>query len=317
MNSEERDEVLAQAAQWHACVLAGDADWDAFAAWLDERPGHQEAYDRVAMLEDDFVRWARDHAPAEEEAEREEPVRPAAGRRWWIAGSAIAAVLVAAVTIPVARQLLPPEPVYYSASDGQRQIALASGTQVQLDQGTRIAVATGSSERVDVIRGAIYVDVRHAGDKPLEVAAGDYVIRDIGTRFAVTRREAGASVAVEQGLVDISWPGHDPVRLAAGRMLDAAGSRVEIRDIAPASVATWREGRLVYDNAPLSMVASDISRYTAKAIYVDPSVADFKLSGVLLIRSDANLLQQIEAYLPVEVRSEAGAVRIVGKPGRR
>lgn len=313
---EEPEDVLAQAAQWHARVLGGDADWDAFALWLDADPTHHDAYDRLALLEGDFTRWARDHAPANDDGEWAEPESPARMHRWWIAGGAIAAVLVAAITLPVARQFWPQEPVYYEAQNAPRQIALASGTQIQLDRGTRIAVETGLSEHVDVVQGAIYVDVRHDGEKPLEISAGDYLVRDIGTRFAVTRRDAGVSVAVAQGLVDVSWPGHDPVRLAAGRALDASGAQVKIRAIAPASVAAWREGRLIYDNAPLSLVASDLSRYTAKTIYVDPSIADLKLSGVLFIHGDADLLQQIEAYLPVEVRGEAGGVRLVGKPQR-
>ena len=316
MNDEEPEDVLAQAAQWHARVLGGDPDWDAFALWLAADPEHQQVYGRLALLEDDFTRWAREQTPANDDGVRAQPANPSRMRRWRIAGGAIAAVLVAAVTFPAARQFWPQEPVYYTAQNAPRQIALASGTQIQLDRGTRIAVETGRGEHIDVMRGAIYVDVRHAGGKPLEIGAGDYVIRDIGTRFAVTRRDTGVSVAVAQGLVDVSWPGHDPVRLAAGRRLDASGAQVTLRAIAPASVAAWREGRLIYDNAPLSLVASDLTRYTAKPIYVDPSVAGLKLSGVLFIRGGADLLQQIEAYLPVEVRREAGAVRLAGKPQR-
>ncbi|MCJ2185951.1 FecR family protein [Novosphingobium beihaiensis] len=322
MNDEDHAEVLAQAAQWHARVLGGDADWDAFAQWLDAAPEHHTAYEKIALLEDDFTRWGRDNAPAaplspaNDDSSPDAAGRPASTRRRWIAGGAIAAVLTALVSFPAVRQLWPEDPVYYTAQDAPRRIALASGTQVQLDRGTRIAVETGRGEHVDVIRGAIYVDVRHAGGQPLEIGAGDYRIRDIGTRFAVTRRETGVSVAVAQGLVDVSWPGHDPVRLAAGRRLDAAGAQVTVRNIAATSVASWREGRLIYDNAPLSLVASDLSRYTADPIYVDPSVAGLKLSGVLFIRGRADLLQQIEAYLPVEVRGEGDAVHIAGKPGR-
>lgn len=315
MNGKDLDDVRAQAAQWHARVLGEKADWEAFAQWLDADFEHQAAYDRLALLEGDFTRWARDHAPVNDDA-RAGTAHPVQMRRWWIAGGAVAAVLVAAVTLPVARQLLPQQPVYYMAQDAQRQVALASGTRVQLDRGTRIAVQTGRSEHVDVIRGAIYVDVQHHGGKPLEIAAGDYIIHDIGTRFAVTRRVSGASVAVEQGLVDVSWPGHDPVRLSAGQMLDGVADQVKIRDISPALVASWREGRLIYDNAPLSLVASDISRYTAEPVYVDPSIAGLQLSGILLIKNDSDLVQQIEAYLPVEVRREDGAVRLVGKPGK-
>lgn len=327
MNTGDHGDVQAQAAQWHACVLGGgDLDWDAFGRWLDADPEHQAAYDRLALLEDDFTNWARDHAPAEEEATEEEPEAPPQParqvhpRRMWMVGSAIAAVLAGILVIPVASSWLHPT-VYYNAQDGQRQIALAGGTRMRLDRGTRIAVDTGSTQHVEVIAGAVYFDVGHgdanSGPIPLEVEAGDYTIRDIGTRFAVSRRDAEASVGVEQGLVDVSWPGHAAVRLSQGQLFDATGqgSGVEIRSVDPASVAGWREGRLVYDNAPLSLVVADISRYSAEPVYADASVADLKLSGVLLVKNGSDLVQQIEAYLPVHAHREDGLVRFTGKPG--
>ena len=50
--TREFDTDIEQAAvQWHVQVLAGSADWDAFARWLDEAPDHQPAYDRIAMID--------------------------------------------------------------------------------------------------------------------------------------------------------------------------------------------------------------------------------------------------------------------------
>jgi transmembrane sensor len=312
---DDHDDMQAQAAQWHARVLVGDVDWDAFAQWLDAHPGHRATYDRLALLEDQFTRWAREHAPPEAAAS------PVLDRTLWrrmgIAAGAVAAVVAVVIAVPLVRDIWQPPTTYYSAQAGQRQIELAGGTQVSLDRRTRIAVVSGSTQRVAVLEGAAYFDVRHDDGRPLEVEAGDYVIRDIGTRFAVTRRDAQASVAVAQGLVDVSWPGHSATRLSAGQILDATGrgSLVEIRSIDPTMVAGWRDGRLAYDNAPLSLVAADISRYTAEPVDVDASVANIRLSGVLLVKNGTDLVHQIEAYLPVEAHREAGRVRFVGKPG--
>lgn len=314
--------LFEQAAQWHAQIQNGEADWDAFALWLEADAGHQRAYEQIAMIDDEVTRWAMRHdRPAVTLVEPTpmplSSLRRSPGR--WAAGGAIAASLVAAITLyPILNPAVQPS-VHYAALDGQRLVTLRDGSSARLDRGTQIAVADGGKGTISVQAGAAYFDVRHNPDRTFIVEAGDYVIRDIGTRFAVTRRGDQMSVAVAEGVVDVAWRGSPATLLKAGQKLDGPGNgqAAEVRDIDPGAVASWKDGRLIYDNTPLSLVVADISRYTSSPISVDPAAADLKLSGILLIEDGSHLVDQIKALLPVDSRREGDHIRLVRLSGRR
>lgn len=311
MTDRDEQDPLQGAADWHAQILGGSVDWDAFARWLDADNAHRLAYDEVALIDDEVTRWANEPAilPANDDA----PVgRPGISRRWWMAGTAIAAVALAAIAIPLVLTSKPAPTIYYTAGLDQKTVQIREGSSVRLDRGTKLAVADGGKGAISIESGAAYFEVRHDPSRTFTVQSGDFVIRDIGTRFSVTRRGRQVSVAVAEGLVDISWQGGPATELKAGRMFEASGDGpdAEIRPVAPEAVASWRDGRLVYDNAPLAVVAADISRYTSSPITVDPAVAGLKLSGILLIEDGSHLVDQIEAILPVEVHREGGHIRL-------
>jgi transmembrane sensor len=316
MTGRKDEAPFEDAAQWHARIQGGDADWDAFAQWLDADPLNQRAYEQIAMIDDEVTHWARQHQISEAMPGDAIPARPSV-RRWWFAGGAIAAGLVAAIIVP---QFLAPSaapPVYYAARSGQQTVTLRDGSSARLDRGTRLAVADGGKGNIIIETGAAYFDVRHDPDRVFIVQAGDYVIRDIGTRFAVTRRGKQMSVAVEQGVVDVAWRGSAAKMLKAGQKMDAPGDgqEAEVGSIEPSAVASWKDGRLIYDNMPLSLVAADISRYTSSPISVDPAAADLKVSGILLIEDGSHLVDQIMALLPV--RRDGDRLRLVRSPGQR
>jgi transmembrane sensor len=318
MTGRDEDIPFEEAARWHALIQSDDADWDAFARWLEAAPMNQRAYEQIALIDDEVTRWAARHdVPVVQPVE---PIRDRLpGRGWWIAGGALAASLAVVVAVPRFMTAAEAPPVYYSANAGQQLVKLRDGSSARLDRGTRLTIADGGKGRITMESGAAYFDVRHDPDRAFVVQAGEFVIRDIGTRFAVTRRGTQMSVAVEEGVVDVSWRGSAATLLKAGQKLDASGTRqdAEIRDVDPATVASWRDGRLIYDNTPLSLVAADISRYTSDPIAVDPAVANLKLSGILLIEDGSHLVDQIKALLPVDSRREGHLIRLVRVPARR
>ncbi|MFT3965159.1 MAG: FecR domain-containing protein [Sphingobium sp.] len=317
MTRHEENEIDRDAADWHAQILGGDVDWNAFAHWLDAAPAHQPAYDRIALLDAEVSAWVTEHGmPPEIEQVVEEDRHSSITRRWWLGGAIAASLCALVVGVP---HLIGPNaeaPVVYATAGEQRTLELGPNGKVRLDRASQLAMLEDGQVRMD--HGAAYFDLRHDENKPLEIRSGGFIVRDIGTRFTVTRSQGRLFVAVEEGLVDVSWQSASPVRLKAGQTFDGeerTGSG-EVGTVEPAAVGSWRDGQLVYDNAPLSLVAADLSRYTGKAVEVDPAIAHLKLSGTLLIRSGSDLVDQVTAILPVEARSSDGHIRLVGRPRR-
>ncbi|WP_278392980.1 FecR family protein [Sphingobium yanoikuyae] len=318
--TREFDTDIEQAAvQWHVQVLAGSADWDAFARWLDEAPDHQPAYDRIAMIDAEVEAHVREFGMPELTGDSDmgahdiEPVGRT--RRWWIGGAVAASLTAAILGLP---HVLAPvdQPALYATADSQRTIGLPGGGKVTLDAHSQLTMSSGGKIRMD--KGAAYFDVRHENGRALEIQSGAFSVRDIGTRFTVTRGKSQLFVAVEQGIVDVAWRDQDATRLNAGQAFqgeERTGDAV-VSETDPASVASWRQGRLVYDNAPLPLVAADLSRYTGTPVEVDPAIAHLKLSGILLIRNGSDLVDQISTILPIEARRDDRHIRLVGRSGR-
>jgi transmembrane sensor len=103
-----------------------------------------------------------------------------------------------------------------------------------------------------------------------------------------------------------------PVSLSTGHgfVADRSDQRIRLTAIDPAQVGTWRTGKLQFDNAPLALVAREISRYSGEKVMVDPKIANQPFSGVIAINHGEAPVQSLAQILSLEVKTVDGAVRI-------
>jgi transmembrane sensor len=286
-----------------------DADWDGYMAWLEADPRHREAFDSIALVSA-AVDENRDEISDLMEAQR--PQRTAR-RVWpalWLVGCGIAAAFALFVIVPALRS--PDQTVTYASKTGEsRTVALANGTSVTLSPASRIVVHGEDASRIDLASGEAYFDVRHDPSRTLTVQAGNYKITDIGTRFSVNISDKNFRVGVSEGTISVTSidSGHE-VQVSAGHQLTSWSKSLTLAPFAPAQVASWRSGRLSYDDAPLALVAADISRYSGKQILVDPSLQSEHFSGTLIIGDGSRLVSDLATIMAVDAREEGGRIRI-------
>jgi len=319
---EGRDEIRRIAAEWHARIEAADMDWEAFGAWLDVDPSHRAAYDDIALLDAEI---AADRAailavlPAndgESDSAGPAPAETAhrTARRWWVGGGLAIAASLAVLVAPqlpfIAGEALV---AYRTGPTETRALALKDGSRIIVDRNSELALRDGASPVIEMRGGSAYFDIRHDPDRPMVIRAGEYEVRDIGTRFDIVKTPGHLAVAVAEGKVTIAPPDGTGMVLTSGHRVDIDSRRGEaaVRPLDAANVATWRDGRLVYDNTPLALVAIDLSRYVGRTVSVDPAVADMRMSGVLTIGDGRRLVGQIEALLPIKAATEGDGIRLV------
>jgi transmembrane sensor len=258
-------------------------DWDAFADWLAQDAGHAPLYDALATLDEDLKALPPEVRPSvviNPDRQR----RPS--RRAWF-GGAIAAALVAAVTLPNLSLFADPNRIETAAGE-HRTIALADGSKIEINGSS---VVTLDKERPRFARlesGEAMFHVVHREDDPFVVEAGGSRIVDLGTAFNVVRRDRRTSVAVSEGVV-LYNPDRDKVRVEAGQAIDAGDSDTRppsVRAIDVTNVGGWRSGLLVYNGAPLTVVAEDLKRTAGIDITIAPGAADQSFRGALIIDKD-------------------------------
>lgn len=305
------DPIEADAIGW--VVRVNDpafGDWDDFTRWLDADPAHADAYHAAAAAEADAVALLAS-------APREIEVAPMPSRpRWrpWI-GTAIAASLVAVIGFHVMERAPAPQ-IYETAPGVRRTVALADGSVVILNGGTRLSIDGSDSRSLTLERGEGLFAVRHDASHPFRVAVGGATVTDIGTAFDIVREPAATRVTVAEG--EVEWGhGGKAVRLLAGDRLAIADNAVtvEISKVMPDTVGDWSRGQLNFDGAPLANAATDLGRALGVSIDVAPTIAQRPVRGAIRLDGGAAaVMPRFAALMGLRARQDGQDWRLTAAP---
>lgn len=310
------DAALAQAGDWIARLQAGDlgeADAEAFDAWLNAAPANARAYDR-ALETWMLIGGAAAQVLGELDARSRRPQRRGFDRRWILVGGGMAAAAAMALTVLPISTFKASAETYATAKGEHRSIKLADGSQVDLNADTRLDVTlTRGERRVVMGEGEAVFDVAPDTARPFTIAAADHVVRVVGTQFDVRNRGAELSVTVTRGMVEVrpQAAGGRAFRLHPGQRLDLGmAGEAKISVVAAEEALSWRNGRVVYRAEPLSHVVDDLNRQFARPITIaDAELANTQVSGVLVIDNQADVIQRLTLMLPISaVPSEQGVL---------
>jgi transmembrane sensor len=296
-----------QAADWVARLggQPGEADWLAFEAWLAGDVRRRAAYDEALALS---LAVEHDAAALTEHLTEHLADRPArrSGALW---GAGLMAVAAGAVTFAALHPRPEPKAAVYATAKGERRdIVLSDGTRIALSTDSRLSVTMHDDRReLTLASGEAAFQVAHDPRRPFVVHVGDRMLRDIGTEFDAVRRDGLISVTVREGMVALERPADSQRRLTLG-----PGSRAEHREgteevmvlAANADDAfSWRAGRLIYRDRPLSEVTADLSRYGEDQVKAVGPAASLRFTGVLTIDSQSAMVQRLAGLLPVSASS--------------
>jgi transmembrane sensor len=307
------------AADWLARLSPGSlaADFDAseaadFDAWVSD-PANARAYDAAlsVMLE------LQTAAPAVLEGldARPTPRRSAAWKGWMALGGLAAAAALAVALTPLS--VFIPETTSYATSKGEhRTVRLADGSTVEMNGGSRLSVTLGRHERrLSLPQGEALFDVAADKNRPFLIAAGDRVVRVVGTRFDVRHLGDSLSVTVERGVVEVR-PADGKTgrvwRLHPGQRLDVAETAAAtptLSEADPLAVEGWRTGRLIYRDRPLAEVVADLNQQFEQPIVLeDPAMGRTRVSGVLILDNEQAVARRLALLAPLKALPSANGV---------
>jgi transmembrane sensor len=263
---------------------------------------------------------------------------PTARRRslWAAPGLRAAAMVLIALGLgtlsPPGRRLVDDHLIHRTVTTGKGErvrLVLEDGTRVLLgvDSKLRVPRRFGAHARDVRLAGAAYFEVAHDGSRPFTVYTADAVTRVLGTRFTV-RDYAGnepARVAVTEGRVAVrpasaagGMPGAGTL-LVRGQAAEVAGQRVvrettnRVRDLA------WTQGSLAFENAPVSEVVAEISRWYEVDLRVGSSTLAARHLTIAFDREPLEtILQEIAAVLNARVERRGRVIYLTpSAPARR
>jgi transmembrane sensor len=303
------------AADWLARLSApglAEDDLAEFDAWLAE-PANANAYD--AALAVTLELQAAAPAIVGELSGRPVRRRLVSPRGWLVAGGLAAAATIAIALTP-ASLFAPAAATAYATDKGEhRTVKLADGSTVDLNAGSRLDVTLAAHERRVVMgEGEAVFDVAHDARRPFLIVAGDRTVRVVGTRFDVRRRDGRLSVSVERGLVEVEPADGAPgkaFRLHPGQRLDhlEGAPSVALSAVDPLQVESWKTGRLIFRDEPLSAVVADINQQFSTPIRIeDPALGATRVSGVLVLDDQAAVIRRLALLAPIKALPSADGV---------
>jgi transmembrane sensor len=265
-------------------------------------------------------------------ASRTPPRTTVPARRWprFAVPAAAAATLVIGATfywhsLQNAGYRVPSAAQTFTTTVGKRDsVRLSDGTHVLLAPESRLTVAMGYGEKVREVEltGEAYFDVHHDAERPFVVHAGGADIRDLGTTFTVrTTGDQAVRVAVTSGSVSLASAAVVPNAAIVLRPGDAgtlaAGKTFVDRGGAAEPDTAWMNGRLVFREAPLTTVTSELRRWYGIDLRIDSSFASRHLSMTFDRETPDRVLEVIALSLGGEVERQGNTAIITPAPTRQ
>ena len=289
------DQLRAQrAAEWLELMTSGDAtlaDNQAFISWVCESPRHMEevveligishevhsALHEKPLDRDELLRKLTSNVTAFP-LEQPKPATEAksASRRYWWQGLVAASVLLAVAAVLANLGYLGGKR-YATAVGEQRAVDLVDGSVVYLNGKSAIVVRfAGDARNVD-LEGEALFRVAHDVQRPFRVHTRDAIVRAVGTQFNVDTHLGGTSVAVLEGVVQVTTDAtqalsaaavlnagrESPTKLEAGEAahVSRAGAIEKRPTTEAASAAAWRQRQLVFEGMALEEAVEEFNRY--------------------------------------------------------
>ena len=207
----------------------------------------------------------------------------------------------------------------FATNVGQRNsVRLADGTRVLLAPESRLTVAMGYGNTVREVEltGEAFFDVRHDAARPFVVHAGSADIRDLGTTFTVrVGGDSGVRVAVTSGSVSLAPATASPNAAVVLRPGDAGTLGLDGRTLVERGGTAepdtaWTRGRLVFREAPVSSVRSELRRWYGIDLVIDSAFASRHLSMTFDGDSADRVLEVIALSLGAEVQRQGNTAVI-------
>jgi len=314
--------VRDEAARWFVRLqepLISADEQQRFDAWLNQHPQHRDEFQSLQGL------WtAADLLPAPRLKALVETPSTRRERRPLLRYAVAASVLAVALGLGLFSGLNHPGGYHaeFATALGERKhVALPDGSVIDLNSRSRLQVRFEQDRRlIELSEGEAMFSVQHDTARPFVVEAGSGKVTVTGTRFDVRRDLAQTRVAVEQGTVKVQGrnaPDNTFINLTAGlgTHVDAEGKVAAAYAVNPVELTAWRSGKLVFNNASLSEVVAEVSRYRDKPLKVaNATVANLRLTSVFKSDNTDALLKALPNILPVAVRTLAdGSQEIISK----
>ena len=324
VTEQENLTIEERATEWFVALRDPDLSEEqrlAFENWLARDETHRKAYQDIQELWD-LVPEVGEPAVSQDILEAAELLefrqkgrrnngiprgeRTGHGFRSWAAAAAVL-LMVGAGYLSLQGQWLFAD--YTTASGEQTLVELQDGSSVLLNVRSAVSVRFDEQQRhVSLFEGEAYFSVEKDRGRPFVVETELGSVHVLGTAFAVRRIGDSLRVSVTENTVRLEGLREAPVVLQEGETIELEAEQLsDKRPLNRLFDLAWMKGRLVFENAPLTDVLSELERYGERRILaVGPALDDISVTGSFPLDNVDAVLEDLEKSLPVRLVRVSG-----------
>ena len=300
--------IVEQAIQWLVRLRFNQADEQTqhtFEHWLQQRPEHVLAWQRVETLGDEFAgvppQLARQTLNGSDKGMRRRESLKLLGLLATVGTAAWLGRDYTPVPAMLAQQR--------SSTGEQRRVQLDDGSLIQLNSDSAVDSDFDAQRRLIILRrGEIIVNVgadQHSPQaRPFWVQSRDGIMRAQSSRFLARELDDGTLVAAQEGSVTV-FPGSSQTpasrTVQAGNQLlfTSSGARM-FRDNG-LDLWSWGDGVISARNMRLNDFIVELSRYRPGVLRCAEEVADRRVSGTFQLADNDQVLALIAQSLHLHI----------------
>lgn len=184
----------------------------------------------------------------------------------------------------------------------RRTVPLPNGVWAELGTDSALSLhGPPEGGRVVLFRGEGVFDVPPG--QPFTVSAGPVSARALGTRFDVKRLDDGVTVTAEAQAVSVELRGFAPLIVAQGWQAQCEPALPPV--LAPADLATvaaWRQDRIVFRDTPLPRAVAELERYrSGRILLLGSGLQRHSVTAAFDARRADRALDILSETLPIRV----------------
>lgn len=171
-----------------------------------------------------------------------------------------------------------------------------------------------NKDRKVALDGEAFFDVQADPDKPFEVSTDEIIVTATGTKFNIAsyRNEKDIEVVLDEGRITFTNREMTrPITMNPDDILiyDKSTGRLSTEKTQPEKYLAWTEGKLVFRNDPIDVIARRIGRwYNSEVEIKGNSFSDVRLRATFVDENMEEVLYFLKRTLPIDYKIIKGTL---------
>ncbi|WP_418184709.1 FecR family protein [Aliarcobacter vitoriensis] len=194
----------------------------------------------------------------------------------------------------------------YSQNIIMKDILMPDDSKITLDVKTNIEVEYSKDKREVFLKsGKAIFEVSPNKERPFYVQSNNILVKVMGTKFEVNQKRNSVNISVLDGIVDINHNDLKVSELKKGDILEISndGEIAKLEQVGIEKMASWENGKFIFNQTPLIDVLNEFQRYFDKKIeFIVTKNDKFPITGEFDIYDFDKFTKLLPMIYPIKVQ---------------